>query len=422
MYPVADLLSELPLLALTLNERLAFGAAFSVAWCAALGFDRLLASRRAGARRERERANAFAAAAFVLVALGSICAVGVRIGVHFELPAAYELRHSMVLLGAAIVPFVLMAIRMDRRAAFALLLAGLLSQRLAEMGYFYPSFPRNAFYPAVAPLERLPDPGQLHRVVGAGFCWVPNESSIYRLEDSRGYQAMTNARLEQTFSLWSTPQPVSHNRIDDLDRPFLRFLNVRFAIAPLSYRPGRQWDVVAQGGNSQLLENRSAAARFFLPRTVRIGSSSELLARETASETNFVRRVRIEPVAPRPGVGVEPVSIRNPAGRIEARARGSAYDLELDLPREAWVASSITAWSGWRVLHAGTELPLAYANHAFLAFLAPPGKSSVRVVYRPRSFDLGLALSALGLVLAVAVTVRSRRAAPKPGVAADPVR
>lgn len=47
--PVVWLLQRLPLFSIALNERLAFGAAFGLAWCAAIGFDRLFGAMRSRA-------------------------------------------------------------------------------------------------------------------------------------------------------------------------------------------------------------------------------------------------------------------------------------------------------------------------------------------------------------------------------------
>jgi hypothetical protein len=55
---------------------------------------------------------------------------------------------------------------------------------------------------------------------------------------------------------------------------------------------------------------------------------------------------------------------------------------------------------------------LGFANHAYLAVRAPAGRYRLDLVYRPRSFDLGLAASALGAVASAALLARGRRGRP----------
>jgi hypothetical protein len=410
MPPFVSVLGRLPLFSITLNERLVFGAAFALAWCAAAGFDgALVAARRTFAwagRSSRARALRLVAAV-VLLALATF---GARaLGARYEVPAGFFARMAPPFLAFALAPLAALALRRRPWAAAALLAAALLAQRRLEMGHFYPSFPREAFYPRVAPLDAIPEDG-LSRVVAAGFAWTPNVSVLYGLEDPRGYEAMTHRRYAQTQLLWSVPQPVWFNRVDSLRAPFLRFLNVRWALAEPGFDAGPGWRRVAGAAGMDLLENPRAAPRFFVPREVRLGSSARALAKELVAEENPVRRVRVEPLAP--GAPAEPVSIRNRGAAVGIERAGSGYRLTTDLPRESWIASSVTHWKGWRARAAGRELPLGYANHAFLAILAPAGRQTIEVVYRPRSFAVGGALSIAALLVAttlVAWQPRRRR-------------
>ena len=56
---------------------------------------------------------------------------------------------------------------------------------------------------------------------------------------------------------------------------------------------------------------------------------------------------------------------------------------------------------GWRARLDGRDVPLLRANLAFRAVALPPGEHHIELVYRPRGLLVGLAVSALGLTLAV---------------------
>jgi len=79
------------------------------------------------------------------------------------------------------------------------------------------------------------------------------------------------------------------------------------------------------------------------------------------------------------------------------------------------VVGELTA-PGWRAWVDGVETPLHMANGALSALRLPPGRHQVHLAYEPASARLGLAISALTLVLLLAglagraLTTRNRPA------------
>ncbi|HEX8255913.1 MAG TPA: hypothetical protein VF846_22425 [Thermoanaerobaculia bacterium] len=71
-------------------------------------------------------------------------------------------------------------------------------------------------------------------------------------------------------------------------------------------------------------------------------------------------------------------------------------------------------WPGWRAYADGKRVPAVTVNGATVGAFVPPDARKVRFRYRPNSFDLGLRLTALGvLLLAVSPLVRRVRIAPR---------
>ncbi len=58
----------------------------------------------------------------------------------------------------------------------------------------------------------------------------------------------------------------------------------------------------------------------------------------------------------------------------------------------------MTYYPGWEATVDGTPTRILRADYAFLAVPLPAGATSVVLAYRPATFRAGLALSALGLV------------------------
>jgi 2-polyprenyl-3-methyl-5-hydroxy-6-metoxy-1,4-benzoquinol methylase len=162
------------------------------------------------------------------------------------------------------------------------------------------------------------------------------------------------------------------------------------------------WRPLASGLTSTLWENPRALPRAFVPRRVRFGVPADQEVEEMKAETSFGRLAWIVPPGGDPG---PPHEKRNGRGRVVTRRRGLGFELTARMNQPGWVVITETAWKGWRARLDGREVPLGIGDHAFLALFLPKGPHRVELFYRPRSFELGLALSAAALVLIAAVSL-----------------
>ena len=298
------------------------------------------------------------------------------------------------------------------RAALALV-AILAIERAGEMGSFYPTVDPDAFYPPVPPIDALEPLGQgdPFRIVGHRYALLPNHATHWALEDPRGYQAIHHRRFAETVTLWSINDRGWFNRVDDLSTPFLSFLNVRYALTePNLLLQDQGWRLTRRGEHSWLWTNPKALGRAFVPRRVRLGAGHDQRLREMKGESDFQRLAWIEPPGEDPQSPGTPVERRNTRGWAVTTWRGTGLHLTARLRQPGWVVISQTAWNGWRAVSNGRELPLGIANHAFLALELPAGLHEVDLFYRPRAFDLGLAVSGAtaGLLALAAVAWRWR--------------
>jgi hypothetical protein len=214
--------------------------------------------------------------------------------------------------------------------------------------------------------------------------------------------------------LYSTPTQW-FNVVGNLNRPFLWFLNVRFAVVPESFDPPRGWRLAAQAPGSRLLENTRALPRAFIPRRVVCGGARADVVDELGEEHDFRRLARISSSEACPHAGR--AEHANTKGTVSIRRQGQRYLLETALEESGWVVVSETAWRGWHAVTPDGELPIARANLAFLGIHVPAGETIIRLVFRPRSFVVGCAVSGATLTLLLLVLVgraTGRRAAPAP--------
>jgi hypothetical protein len=390
---VTDAVSSLPFFNIALNERLAFVAAFGVASLAALGTQKI---RDGGTTRFLVFSTAILA---VLVTALFVQYRAALLGL--QMPRTYLQSQFLMQLVPLLLAIAVCAAAAPGRSRPVCvgLLALVLLQRSAETASLYPTMPNRAFYPPVPLLQHIPRGGGPFRVAAVGFTFIPNISAMYELEDVRGYEAMTFRPLVDTFPLWCERQLVWFNRIDDPTRPFLSFLNVRYILAGPRFAAPSGWNVVASDRSGQVLENPRVLPRAFIPGWLLYERDAGRQLQVMRSIGDFQTYGVVE--AAEPSQGGEAWR-RNGAARVESLGYGpDRLRLEIVAQEPAVVATSVTAWPGWRLTVDGKTSPFLGYNRAFLAFRVTPGRHSVELGYRPRSVVVGSVISAATLCLGV---------------------
>jgi hypothetical protein len=392
-----DFTSRLPGFALALNYRLVFLAGLGLAGLAAIGTQAV--TEGAPARRLATACSATIAAIlilFLIVRNPVLAPRGLPSGFVWT-QLAFELVPVLLLLAAAVFG------RGSSLAAGALVL--LVVQRGLEMGGVYPTLPASTLAPPLPALASVPLSSEPCRVVAAGETLRPNGAALYRLEDVRGYESLVLDRFTDTYPLWSQAQAASFNRVADLSRPFLSFLNACYAIAGPDEPVPAGWREQARGAEVAIFENPRALPRAFVPRRLRRVADPAALLDELSRATDFADTVWLSEPGPAEEAGGEAtLFLRSVGPDLVIEARAAAPTL---------IATSIPDWPGWTArmdgAGAGRALPTVTVNHAFVGVRVPAGRHVLRLAYRPRSWTLGLAAFAAG-VLSIGVVVLSRSA------------
>ncbi|HEX8254573.1 MAG TPA: YfhO family protein, partial [Thermoanaerobaculia bacterium] len=403
-WPVAHVLHRLPLFDITLNERLANAAAFSIAILAAIAVDAWPVTRERGLR-----------------AAGVIVAIAIALGI-----ATFMLRDAQIAQGvkpglitvltlAELVPLaaiaLLLFLRTPQRIALPAMLGLLLLQRTLEDGAIYPKLPASAFYPPIPILTYLQnDRGEPFRIAPLHFAFLPDAAALYGLDDARGYEAMSFRRLEETYPLWAVKNGPNFNNIPDKTRPFLSLINVKYAIGSLREEPNEQWKLVLQDRQSRLFLNTSVLPRAFVPRSIQYVPEGTGLPSPVPDDIDFAERAWISaPEYASHGIANGPGTLR-----IQRPASGE-FDIAATMQNDGWVVISESAWPGWRAYVDGKRVKTHYANHAFLGVFVPKGTHRLRVVYQPEAFTRGRNITLLTVVaLVVFFALRCRRRLQQP--------
>ena len=400
--PVSSILHKLPLFNMALNERLAFAASCAMSILAGLTIDAL-------ATAERKRVAIIAAVIALALALGMYAtwAHEIKVGVD---PNVIRTVAFAELLPLAAVAMLLFA-RTSLRIALPVVLILILGQRIVADGSIYPSLPQHDFYPKIPLIRAIPtESKEPFRVAGEHFVLIPDTAAIYQLEDPRGYEAMTFARLADTYPVWSIPQPVSFNAIGDLQPPFLSFLNIKYAIVPMPVKVTDGWRELMKDRSAKLFENTRVLPRAFVPRHIRYERSGGPIVKAMTDAKDFSDTAWIE--APE----MEPHEIANGPGTLTLHKDGFGLSIDAVMENEGWIVASQSAWKGWRAYIDGGRVETRFANHAFLGVFVPKGRHVVKLQYLPESFTRGrnVSFTTLGALIVAAIFPSARRRFQKP--------
>jgi len=400
--PVSNILHKLPLFNMALNARLAFAASCAMSILAGLTIDAL-------ATAGRKRVAIIAAVITLALALGTYGAWAHEIKVGVDPNVIRIVTCAEVLPLAAIA--ILLFVRTPLRIALPIVLILILGQRIVADGSIYPSLPQHDFYPKIPLIRAIPtDSKEPFRVAGEHFVLIPDTAAIYQLEDPRGYEAMTFARLADTYPVWSIPQPVSFNAIGDLQPPFLSFLNIKYAIVPMPVKLTEGWREVMKDRSAKLFENTRVLPRAFVPRHIRYERSGGPIVKAMTDAKDFSDVAWIE--VPE----MQPHEVPNGPGTLTLHKDGFGLSIDAVMESDGWVVASQSAWKGWRAYIDGHRVQTRFANHAFIGVFVPKGRHVVKLQYLPESFTRGRSISftTLGALIVAAIFPSARRRFQKP--------
>lgn len=387
--PLAAVFQKLPLFDIALNERFCFAAAMSLVILAALGIEHALATR--------DRLFPYAIVAAAIAITAGIVTIDRLDLVADRLPEWGVYTHFAEIAGIALAALAAIVLLHAARGPLpAVALFALITVQRALSAYdIYPTLPARAAYPPVPIFRALPRAGsdvEPYRIVGRAHALVPGTSALYELEDVRGYEAMTFSRYVATYDAWCTHQPVWFNRVDDLTRPFLSMINVRYAIASDTLPPPDGWRLVTKERGAELLENTRVLPRAFFPASIVAGVDLGGIIEAMKNEPDFSRRAWLEaplPAGERPNDGTVAAVRRDGSDLVVDAATGAG----------AWLIVTEPAWDGWRVYIDDRRVMHYYANSAFIGVFVPPGGHRVRLTFLPHTFVRGRAISLTTLAL-----------------------
>ncbi len=449
--PAQWLLSHIPLLSQLDNNKLLVLVTFGLTSLAAGGFHEIFSS-------PRDRIlKLWAVMAIVWSGLVVSGFVYFWIPIHdlsltrFEFEEIFWCAGLLILASGALLAYRLMRVGPSLLAPILVILAIVDLFRFCS-GY-YPAFPSRYLRPKSTSLEYLQNHAGSDRFVGVGGELPPETSLLYRLQDARGYDALTPyrhylamGRIDSTIhdflaqlqagkpegTRW-TPSTLYYlslkqylesmdpvvidtlrhidywsSEIQRIERPnLLSIMGIRYVLCnsgnPLLRRTKMR---LVHTSDAEIWENPDALPRAFIAAGP-IFAKSDSAALDLISDPAFDFRTSavIFTGVPAPGnvnagsrtTELIPVNISNYSP--------DSVQLEADSPHGGWLVLSDLYFPGWRATVDGADTPIFPANYLFRAVRVEPGHHVVAFTYRPSSLYAGLVLCSVAFVAIIGMIV-----------------
>jgi hypothetical protein len=384
------LLRKLPVVSLTLDQRLRFLWALSIAVLGSIALDALLTGRIS--RR-----------AIFTVMIGA----GIATAALYVSARAWSEPHVIVVLAVTVAGAAGVFFLRPARAAAVVIALIFTDLAFATRGYNPTAKPADV-YPVTGAIAALQQGQKPYRIAALGWSFLAETPGYYGLEDLKTTDPMSNPRYLKFFQGYLRVQPGDYDQvIGDVTLPFFDFLNVRFLYVPpdhpLPADPALK--TIYRGADGTVLENREALPRYFFIRDFIYEPSFGNAVARSKEIQDFTQTALVD-------------RLPNSFGTAEAGARlaggGATAEVieygpnatRLSVSSDGWnlLTSSDTHWPGWRATFRGRRVDVVTVNGAFVGVFVPPGSGVLELQYRPRGYVLGLAVSAASMLLLAALS------------------
>lgn len=386
-----DLLRAIPLVGISLHQRLRLLWALGICFAAAITLDGI-----EGGESCRPTVVMLTAGAFAVVVI-------------YALRRPAFLLTSKLALAQALLPIItagalaLLLLLRVRRPLVAVVLV-FLDLVVATYKYNPTAMPQDV-YPATGAITLLQRGTSPYRFAAAGWSFLPDTPSFYGLEDIKTTDPIQHARFMRLLKGYLRIPPDAYDLlIQDYSQPFFDYLNIRYIFVPPDQSVEEARFTLRYGGaDGSVYENERALPRYFLVRECTIEPDFEQTIPKLKQITDYRQAAVVDGIPARVrklGLDAGGGSILLTQGDVRVR-RYTGDATELDVHNASWalLVTSDVHWPGWRAYVNGVRLPVVTVNGAFVGCFVPPGGGRVILRYRPTEFDTGSKLAAAGFVV-----------------------
>jgi uncharacterized membrane protein YfhO len=415
--PVSWVVAHMPYLKSMKNGRFIFVASFGIAALAGLGISILQERETALLGRKRKYAWGLTGVAFAAV-IGAISRL--QLATQVQVPLMRRPLFSVILLCVAMAILAWTLFERFKARSFSVLVLSFVLFDMLTFSYGFTGFATGRSMYAAAPLFEFLNKNadaSRERVVQVGNPYSANVAMMYGFASADGYEVCLERPRLFASGLSQDRQDgiflVADGIVGAADRR-LDMLNVKYLVVPdggpefqtLAAHPDR-FRTVFGDGHVSVFENTRVLPRAFLVRA----SGAEIIAAPDAQlnrlkDSSFDPEQTVllsEPLSKREYAGSTPLSPRDDVTIEEAGAND--YRFRVQSSAESLLVVSQIYYPGWSATLSGERVPVVAANFALTGIPVPAGVHEVRLVFDPASFKIGVAITIVSILMAVALTL-----------------
>ena len=414
---------NLPLISGIKNARLIGVASFALAVLAGLGLT-ALERRLAGGWRANVSiwwSVAWVAPVICLVGMAGIRIVGFGLSRNPELALSGPTSSVIVLTASACLFLWIWFGRPDRRLMSTVVAVALCADLLGTSFGFLPFSTRNTVFPEPVAFRYLREEAQgQYRILPLRGTVAENMPMMYQLHSATGYDTVLETTSQLLKPLWArTPEAVvalKDRRLDLLNVKYLLAYAPNASTRLLEERPER-FRLALADGSVRVYENLTVLPRAFvvpLDGVEVLADDKSQLARLGEASFDPAKSVILSQTPEPPA---------SPGGGQRNDWDSSVQYFEQginDVKLVAWASEpgilvlSQAYYPGWRVTVNGEPRPLLRVDYGLTGVQVERGYHEVHFLYEPSSMRFGAIISAVALLVTVALFVMGRvRVRPK---------
>lgn len=405
MPPFPGLFQALPIIRDINPERLILMVGFGVAVLAGLGWDSFY-------HLESRRKRVWLAAGFWAVMGVIVSGYWLKVEPRWKyLDAdhrAFLEPQFLMMLGSLAASGALLLPSMRRHGKlYSLIGLGWVAADMLNFGMgINPAIPRSSYYPTAPAIEWLQRDKSDFRILGQKMALAPNTAELYGLKDARGYDFTAVRRYEELiegkagtffFYRWAEPLPAA-----------LPLLGVKYVLTFNSPAPDPALFELVYSNEVNIYRYRNFPGRILTVFNYAVENRASVLAKVRSGRFNPQETLLLEQAPPDAVPATQPEAAGNSSARIVSE-QPDEVDIAASMARPGFLLLLDTYFPGWRATVNGARTPILRADYNFRAVQLPAGESTVRFIYQPESFRLGMVLFAGSLAIVAGMIIWGSR-------------
>lgn len=237
----------------------------------------------------------------------------------------------------------------------------------------------------------------------------PNSWISYKLMSPSGYDPLYSKQYAEFYSVYNGGKPGSsfsrYAELDKYDQPFLSLAGVKYLLildrgqmryydeklADKTDDPSKyQFKKIGKDGQVLMLENQKVLPRVKLYSRADLQPNYRDALLKLSSGYDFYQRIMVN----------KPVNLDELAGNLSAEIvdyKTNQVDVAVQSGGKAVLMLTDAYYPGWRAEVSGQPSEVLVADGVYRAVAVPPGRSTVKFIYDPLSFKIGVILSLISL-------------------------